>query len=392
MAEIRSFADPYSALSRGIESGVGLGLAIKRSNVEEDKLEFLKLQKDLETKRNEDEVKRKENEARGDHLEKLMGHYKDIDDKESWDKAFSEWQGLNKTRFAPGGQWKEFTKDIQIGDKTVTKNPDLAPDVLKGIKGKWETAAEERAKDIPEGLSEIGKQQFISGGVGAVTAFGKEQIPKGAQTVETAKGIMQWNPETSRYDIRVGAGKPTVGEGGPQGFKSERDLRKEYLDITKPFRTVRDSFARVQASAKEPSAAGDLALIFNYMKMLDPASVVRESEFAQAAVTGAWGERMKAAGEKILSGERLSGAMRGDFTKRAKMLMTRQDAQFKQSKGEYTRLAKSYKMDPKRIIVDIEDPLVDEAEALAEGNTIEVKNPETGETEIWDLTTETRIR
>ena len=126
--------------------------------------------------------------------------------------------------------------------------------------------------------------------------------------------------------------------------------------------------------------------------MLDPASVVRESEFAQAAVTGAWGERMKAAGEKILSGERLSGAMRGDFTKRAKMLMKRQDAQFKQSKGEYTRLAKSYKMDPARIIVDIEDPLVDEEEAIAEGDTVEVKNPETGETEIWDLTTETRIR
>jgi hypothetical protein len=124
------------------------------------------------------------------------------------------------------------------------------------------------------------------------------------------------------------------------------------------------------------------------MKMLDPASVVRESEFAQAAVTGAWGERMKAAGQKILEGERLSGAMRGDFTKRAKMLMKRQDAQFKQSKGEYTRLAKSYKMDPARVIVDIEDPLLDEVE----GNTVDVVNPETGETETWDLTTETRIK
>ena len=161
-------------------------------------------------------------------------------------------------------------------------------------------------------------------------------------------------------EIRKEAPAPKKGTGpggGGGGFKTEKDLRGEYLNITKPFRGVRDSFARVQASAKEPSAAGDLALIFNYMKMLDPASVVRESEFAQAAVTGAWGERMKAAGQKILEGERLSDAMRKDFTGRAGMLMKRQKAQFDTSKSEYTRLAKSYKVDPTRVVIDLEDPI-----------------------------------
>jgi len=206
---------------------------------------------------------------------------------------------------------------------------------------------------------------------GAVRFKGEEEIARAPAKPEKGQWKVIVDPKsTTGYSyqnledpaqIRTDAPAPK-GKGGPGGFKSERDLRKEYLDITKPFRGVRDSFARVQASAKEPSAAGDLALIFNYMKMLDPASVVRESEFAQAAVTGAWGERMKAAGEKILSGERLSGAMRGDFTKRAKMLMKRQKAQFDTSKSEYTRLAKSYKMDPARIIIDIEDPLVAEAE------------------------------
>ena len=57
------------------------------------------------------------------------------------------------------------------------------------------------------------------------------------------------------------------------------------------FFKVRDAFNRVVTSAEDPSAAGDLALIFNFMKTLDPGSVVRESEFSTAAQAGSFLDR-----------------------------------------------------------------------------------------------------
>jgi hypothetical protein len=46
---------------------------------------------------------------------------------------------------------------------------------------------------------------------------------------------------------------------------------------------MREAIKKIETSGNRATGAGDLALIFNYMKMLDPNSVVRESEFRSAA-------------------------------------------------------------------------------------------------------------
>ena len=51
-----------------------------------------------------------------------------------------------------------------------------------------------------------------------------------------------------------------------EGFALEDKLRKEYDMGSKDYVSVRDAYARVVASGKNPSPAGDLALIFNYMR------------------------------------------------------------------------------------------------------------------------------
>lgn len=64
--------------------------------------------------------------------------------------------------------------------------------------------------------------------------------------------------------------------------KAEMAMRKEVTDRVKDQREVLTMYQKVQAAAHQPSAANDLSLIFGYMKMLDPGSVVREQEFANA--------------------------------------------------------------------------------------------------------------
>lgn len=97
--------------------------------------------------------------------------------------------------------------------------------------------------------------------------------------------------------------------------EAEAKLRKEYIDNTKSFQEVGAAYNRLQAS--EPTAAGDLALIFQYMKMLDPGSVVREGEFANAQNAAGIPTRIQNIYNKLLSGERLSTDQRNQFASQA---------------------------------------------------------------------------
>lgn len=157
---------------------------------------------------------------------------------------------------------------------------------------------------------------------------------------------------------------PDVAESGlppKERFTRATKLRGEYTKLSKDFVTARDAYGRVLASARDPSAAGDMALIFNYMKVLDPGSVVRESEFATAAATGSFGERIQAAVGRLMTGARLSDEMRADFVNRSGMLYEEQKRLYGGTKDQYTGLAKRFLIDPADVVFDLEggfDPVI----------------------------------
>lgn len=160
-------------------------------------------------------------------------------------------------------------------------------------------------------------------------------------------------------------GKPTKADKPAelkpeQVFSMEQQLRNQFIGKTKDFRDVRDAYGRIQVSAKDPSAAGDLALIFNYMKMLDPGSTVREGEFATAQNAGGIPERIFSSYNKALNGERLAPSQRADFLSRAKGLYAQQLRQYDKAKFETRKMASAYQgLNPDRILMDdglAEDP------------------------------------
>lgn len=148
--------------------------------------------------------------------------------------------------------------------------------------------------------------------------------------------------------IRKSAGK---------SFKNASDLRKEFISQSSDYQKVRDAYTRVSGSASNPSAAGDLSLIFNYMKMLDPGSVVRESEFATAAAAGSFGERIKAVAGKVAAGERLSEAMRKDFVDKSAVLMKGIENQHKKREKSYKEIATRNKLNPDEVVIDLTAPV-----------------------------------
>lgn len=178
-------------------------------------------------------------------------------------------------------------------------------------------------------------------------------------STETAKTI----EDRQRFVAQYGENSPQVrmfdqlefGEAEPS-LSDEAGIRKEFTAQSKDFVLVRDAFGRIAASAQNPSPAGDLALMFNYMKMLDPGSVVRESEFAQIASTGSFGERLQAAAQKYLSGERLTVEQRSDFTSRAESLMRQQlDSQL-QLEDEFRGIAERSELRTANVVVDFVGP------------------------------------
>ena len=134
-------------------------------------------------------------------------------------------------------------------------------------------------------------------------------------------------------------------------ISNEGKLRDDFNQLSKNFIAQRDAHQRVLASAQEPTAAGDLSLIFNYMKVLDPISVVRESEFIQAAQTGSYGERMKATVNKVLKGERLSAEIRKDFVDRSSKLYAAGEKNQETLEKRFTDMARGDDLRPDNIVV-----------------------------------------
>lgn len=149
--------------------------------------------------------------------------------------------------------------------------------------------------------------------------------------------------------LRTDSGTKTKDKWG-----QENNLRSDFLNQNKDYFQVADSFNRIKASAKDPSAAGDLALVFNYMKMLDPGSTVREGEFATAQNSGSIPSIILARYNKVISGERLAPEQRTDFVNRAGSLYQAQREGFDKKKEQFTSIANRQGLDPSNIAIDVD--------------------------------------
>tara|TARA_R100001460_G_scaffold1454_2_gene5510 strand:- start:2095 stop:3174 length:1080 start_codon:yes stop_codon:yes gene_type:complete len=96
-----------------------------------------------------------------------------------------------------------------------------------------------------------------------------------------------------------------------------RTLRTDYGKAIKIPLDALQAFRKVEESANLNSAYGDVALLTNFMKVLDPGSIVRESEFEMIANTGGLPVAIANAFRKSANGELLSQDQRKMLTQAA---------------------------------------------------------------------------
>lgn len=111
-------------------------------------------------------------------------------------------------------------------------------------------------------------------------------------------------------------------------YKTDKDatkeitgLRKEFnaLPEVKNYKQVVTSYKTIEEQAKKATPAGDLSMIFSYMKLLDPTSTVREWEFANAQNAASIPDQVRNAYNKAAQGTRLNDKQRQDFLNWAKV-------------------------------------------------------------------------
>ena len=132
-------------------------------------------------------------------------------------------------------------------------------------------------------------------------------------------------------------------------MEGAQKLRKEFTDIAGEFINAKSAFERLNASTD--NAYGDIALITGYMKVLDPSSIVRETEFDQVAYAASVPNKLKNMYQRMLSGERLSETQRDDLKAAAKAIFEPLAEDHKRIEKRFTELAERYGFERDEIIL-----------------------------------------
>jgi len=153
----------------------------------------------------------------------------------------------------------------------------------------------------------------------------------------------------------------SFGGVGKEGFDAEAKLRKEFDQSSASYRQALKGFNQVKAAARaeNPTGADDVALVFGFMKTIDPGSVVREGEFATAENTAGVPTRVRAAYNKLLSGDRLDPVQREYFLGAARNQFVALQAPQKALEDRYANLSELYQIQPGRVVTRISETFED---------------------------------
>jgi hypothetical protein len=134
--------------------------------------------------------------------------------------------------------------------------------------------------------------------------------------------------------------------------QQEFGLQKEYNDLTKNYRDVRDAMGRIRASGTTPSPAGDLSLVYAYVKMLDPQTGVRNEESRTVAASGGLPAQAQRWVEWVKGNQLLPDEVRQDFLQRSSMLYDQYEKEYGDLSQQFKEQAGRQGLNPENVVRD----------------------------------------
>jgi hypothetical protein len=172
-----------------------------------------------------------------------------------------------------------------------------------------------------------------------------------AQTNEVLAKTSKLGIETKKAVLELENFKKTGGADPAKVFEQEEKLRKEFQTRTKVYGELGTTFSNIKASSEAKTGPGDIALITGFMKMLDPGSVVRETEFATARDTAGLYERLLNTSQKLQSGQlfTLDSKQRQEYVNLAQQYLNAAQKKAAQDKRDLSAVVTNYKLNPENV-------------------------------------------
>lgn len=190
----------------------------------------------------------------------------------------------------------------------------------------------------------VGIQSYLKG----KQAEEDRQTNKSQSLLKNQLAMAQYINDLQKMQLDI---SKTKKEDAKTAFGQEKNLRDSFIKESKVNTEAIKGFNKVaRASTSNPSGANDVALVFGFMKTIDPNSVVREGEFATAENTGGVESRIRSLYNKLLTGQRLTPEQRSNFLESAKQQVQQYIFAQEQLESSYTNLSKSYSLDPSKVV------------------------------------------
>ena len=186
---------------------------------------------------------------------------------------------------------------------------------------------------------------------GALADLKKKAADLGLTNAQTGSALAQARKlslESQKSVLELEALK--AGTPDPaKAFEQEEKLRKEFQVRNKVYGELGTTYSNIESSSKAKSGPGDIALITGFMKMLDPGSVVRETEFATARDTAGLYTRLENSLKKAESGQFLQPKQREEFVNLAKQYLDSAQKKAGEDRKALGVVVENYKLNPDNV-------------------------------------------
>ncbi|HAO2904136.1 TPA: phage DNA ejection protein [Escherichia coli] len=236
--------------------------------------------------------------------------------------AFSKWIGNNATRLSNQGVDPQQLLSMYQKDPQATSQ-------LIGQYGQF-ALGHEKYWDLQDKM--VGRQ-LEKGRLDESIRQADMENARGWANIQNAQ--LDRAQRAQIHSDEMGLKLMELGQKGKPSADLIKGLNSDITNFGKNYNSVRAAANSLQALSKVNTGAAQLGIIFNYMKSLDPQSVVREGEQVQVMRSdGIWGQ-IKGYVDQLNAGNGLSQEARDNIVNAAKINANAMGQQFNQQVDEY---------------------------------------------------------
>lgn len=200
----------------------------------------------------------------------------------------------------------------------------------------------------PEIQEALGEGKAPTANVGSFEDFVVRKFGKNPTPAQITAARKEYNQSDDR--------PPSTGSGEYREFLMTDKLAKEWQTATQPVREMRRQFGLMQTGLQRfrsgDKNGGAQAVLVTFQKILDPTSVVRESEYARTAAGQAFMDRIQGYTERLAQGGAgLTDADMAAMVESAKQMLANAETFTQGTRQRLARTAGRYKV-PEELVFD----------------------------------------